>query len=37
MACCLRLIQKPVFDQRRYQHIWQDHVHALKDAYEMAP
>ena len=37
MACCLRLIQKPVFDERRYQHIWRDHVHALKGAYEMTP
>ncbi len=37
MACCLRLIQKPVFDERRYLHIWTDHVHALKGAYEMNP
>jgi acyl-CoA dehydrogenase len=37
MACCLRLIRKPVFDQRRYEHIWKDHVHALKGAYEMSP
>jgi len=37
MACCLRLIQKPVFDERRYQHIWQDHVHALKGVYAMNP
>ena len=37
MACCLRLIRKPVFDERRYQHIWRAHVHALKDVYEMTP
>ena len=37
MACCLRLIRKPVFDARRYQHIWTDHVYALRGAYEMAP
>ena len=37
MACCLRLIRKPAFDERRYEHIWKDHVHALKGAYEMSP
>ena len=37
MACCLRMIRKPVFDDRRYQHIWKDHVHALNGAYEMTP
>ncbi len=37
MACCLRLIRKPVFSERRYEHIWQDHVYALKSAYEMSP
>ncbi|MEP7121630.1 MAG: acyl-CoA dehydrogenase [Byssovorax sp.] len=37
MACCIRLIRKPVFDERRYQHIWQDHVHALNGVYEMSP
>lgn len=37
MACCLRLIRKPVFDDRRYEHIWSDHVHALNGAYEMSP
>lgn len=37
MACCLRLIRKPVPDERRYQHVWKDHVYALKGAYEMAP
>jgi len=37
MACCMRLIRKPVFDARRYQRIWTEHVYALKGAYEMAP
>ncbi len=36
MACCLRLIQKPVFDAERYQHVWRE-VHGLDGAYEMRP
>ncbi len=36
MACCLRLIRKPVFDAARYDHVWKE-VHALDGAYEMAP
>jgi acyl-CoA dehydrogenase len=37
MACCLRMIKKPAFDARRYEHVWKDHVHALKGVYEMSP
>jgi acyl-CoA dehydrogenase len=37
MACCIRLIRKPAFDARRYEHVWMDHVHALKGVYEMSP
>ncbi|MCK6551212.1 acyl-CoA dehydrogenase [Myxococcota bacterium] len=37
MACCLRLIQKPVFDGARYDHVWKDHVFALKGRYQMSP
>ena len=37
MACSIRLVRKPVFDERRYKHVWQNHVLALKGAYEMSP
>ena len=36
MACCLKMIRKPVLDVARYQRVWQQ-VHGLQDAYEMAP
>jgi len=36
MACCLKMIRKPVLDDARYQRVWQQ-VHDLQDAYEMAP
>jgi acyl-CoA dehydrogenase len=36
MACCLKMIRKPVLDEARYQRVWQQ-VHGLQDAYEMAP
>ena len=35
MAHCLGMLKKPVADEARYQHIWKDHVYALKGAYEM--
>ncbi len=35
MDLCLKMIKKPVFDEQRYMCIWNDHVHPLKDAYEM--
>lgn len=37
MAHCLRMVKKPAADEARYQHIWQDHVVALKGAYQMTP
>jgi acyl-CoA dehydrogenase len=37
MACCLRLIRKPVHVEARAATIWRDHVHALKGAYAMTP
>ena len=37
MACCIRLIRKPIFDEQSYQRVWKDHVLALKGAYEMNP
>jgi acyl-CoA dehydrogenase len=35
MEHCLRMVKRPVVDEARYQHIWSDHVLALKGAYEM--
>lgn len=35
MAQCLKMIQKPVNDPRRFERIWLDNVYALKDVYEM--
>ncbi|MBU0495253.1 MAG: acyl-CoA dehydrogenase [Chloroflexi bacterium] len=31
-----RLIHKPAVDEARYQHVWNEHVYALKGAYEMS-
>jgi len=36
MACCLKMIRKPVLDAVRYQRVWQQ-VHDLQDEYEMTP
>ena len=35
MEHCLRMIRKPVADPVRYERIWQEHVYALKGAYQM--
>ncbi len=35
MDLCMKMIRKPVFDEDRYMRIWKDHVHPLKDAYQM--
>ncbi|MBI1813581.1 MAG: acyl-CoA dehydrogenase [Deltaproteobacteria bacterium] len=35
MAHCLRMIRKPAVDATRYQHVWTEHVYALKGAYRM--
>jgi acyl-CoA dehydrogenase len=37
MDYCLRMLSKPVVDGARYERVWQDHVYALKDVYEMRP
>ena len=37
MAFCQRMIRKAVVDEARYQKVWQEHVYALKDIYEMNP
>ena len=34
---CLRMIQKPVVDDSRYENVWKNHVLALRDVYEMNP
>jgi acyl-CoA dehydrogenase len=36
MAACMKMIRKPVFDEKRYQRVWEE-VHALRDEYEMNP
>jgi acyl-CoA dehydrogenase len=35
MAICLEMIRKPVKDPERYDRVWQEHVFALKDQYDM--
>jgi acyl-CoA dehydrogenase len=37
MACCLKMIRKPAVDEPRYRRVWDDHVYALRGAYEMNP
>ncbi len=37
MAFCQRMLRKAVVDEARYQKVWQEHVYALKDVYEMNP
>jgi acyl-CoA dehydrogenase len=34
-AYCLKMLRKPAVDDERYERVWRDYVHALKDAYEM--
>ena len=35
MEYCMKMIRKPVVDTGRYDRVWQEHVYALRDAYEM--
>ena len=35
MEYSLKMIKKPAADKRRYENIWTNHVHALKDTYVM--
>ncbi len=35
MDCCQRMIRKAAHDPARYARVWQEHVYARKDAYEM--
>ncbi len=37
MDYCLRMIRKPVADETRFHHIWNEYVYSLKDTYEMNP
>jgi acyl-CoA dehydrogenase len=34
---CLRMIRRPAPGEDRYRRVWQEHVFALRDAYEMSP
>jgi acyl-CoA dehydrogenase len=34
---CLQMIRRPVADAERYERIWREQVHALRDAYAMNP
>jgi len=36
MECCLEMVRKPVFDEGRYERVWEQ-VYELKDEYEMNP
>jgi acyl-CoA dehydrogenase len=33
---CLEMIRRPIRDDTRAERIWEDHVYAQRDAYEMA-
>lgn len=35
METCIKMIRKPAVDAKRYQSVWENHVLALKDLYEM--
>jgi acyl-CoA dehydrogenase len=35
MAYCLKMIRKPVVDPDRFQSVWREQVHSLRDEYEM--
>jgi acyl-CoA dehydrogenase len=37
MDHCLKMLRKPNLDQTRFLQVWQEHVLALKDVYEMNP
>ena len=37
MACCTRMLRRPVDDPERYQRVWQKVVMPLDGAYEMNP
>jgi acyl-CoA dehydrogenase len=35
MEICAQMVRKPAADEARYEHVWKDHVLALRGAYEM--
>ena len=37
MDLCLKMLRKTVVDPARFERVWKDTVHPLKDAYEMNP
>jgi acyl-CoA dehydrogenase len=36
MDYCMKMIRKPAVDNARYNRVWENHVYALKDMYEMS-
>ena len=36
-AYCLRMLKRPLPDAERFQQVWDDHVFAQRDVYEMRP
>ncbi|MDG1957475.1 MAG: acyl-CoA/acyl-ACP dehydrogenase [Candidatus Binatia bacterium] len=36
MARCLQMLEKPKANDARYQRVWEEHVHPLKDGYVMS-
>jgi acyl-CoA dehydrogenase len=37
IACCQKMLQRPVEDRSRYDRVWEKHVRSLDGAYEMSP
>lgn len=37
MDLCLKMLRKPTVDASRFERVWKEIVHPLKDAYEMKP
>jgi len=37
MDYCMKMIKKSAVDKERFMRVWEDHVHVLKDVYEMNP
>jgi acyl-CoA dehydrogenase len=37
MEFCQKMIKRPAVDAVRFNHVWEEQVYPLKDAYEMTP
>jgi acyl-CoA dehydrogenase len=35
MELCMKMIKKPVVDEKRFEKVWKNYIYALKDTYEM--